>query len=184
MEVPGWDKGESIETTSRFSAFQGKKLEKVERVRRCDQEHEVQSTHRALMSNPMITLVGEELNAICYKWSTCLAAPNASIYGIPYNAGRAVKFNPVDKSMTEIGPNFGDGQAKWEGGAITDNGVIYCPPSDGGRGVLKIDTNTDDVTELDIVRLPEQGRGTKWKSLDVSSNLASTSPMTRTLIEQ
>ena len=116
------------------------------------------------MSNPMITLVGEELNAICYKWSTCLAAPNASIYGIPYNAGRAVKFNPVDKSMTEIGPNFGDGQAKWEGGAITDNGVIYCPPSDGGCGVLKIDTNTDDVTELDLDRLPEQGRGTKWKS--------------------
>ena len=60
-----------------------------------------------------------------------MAAPNGSLYGIPSRARRVAKFNPVDKSMTHIGPDFGDafGDAcKWENGAMTDSGVIYCVP--------------------------------------------------------
>ena len=41
--------------------------------------------------------------------------------------------------MTYIGPDFGDG-CKWYRGAINDSGVIYYPPFDSSRGVLKIDT--------------------------------------------
>ena len=65
--------------------------------------------------------------------------------------------------MTEIGPdfNFGDNfgdRVKWDRGAITDSGIIYCPPVDSRRrGILKIDTNTDNVTELDRNLLPERG---------------------------
>ena len=47
-------------------------------------------------------------------------------------------------------------------GAITDSGIIYCPPYDI-RGILKIDTNTDNVTELDGNLLPERG-GWMWRS--------------------
>ena len=72
-----------------------------------------------------------------------------------------MKFNPVNKSMTYIGPDFGD-DMMWCRGAMTDNGIIYCPPYDVDRGILKIDTNTDTVTELDR-NLPEQGNY-MWRS--------------------
>ena len=42
---------------------------------------------------------------------------------------------------------------------MTDGGIIYCVPrSNINRGILKIDTNTDNVTELHVDLLPEQGR--------------------------
>ena len=119
------------------------------------------------MSNAITTLVGEELEeGDDYKWSGTLAAPNGSLYGIvPLRAGRVAKFNPVDKSMTHIGPNFGAG-AKWNRGAMTDSSIIYCPPcNDRRRGILKIvDTNTDNVsTEFDRNLLPERGNA-MWRS--------------------
>ena len=109
------------------------------------------------MSDVITTLVGEEVEGY-HKWGGTLAAPNGSVYGIPYHARRVVKFNTIDKSMTLIGPDFGDGyRFKWNEGAISGSGVIYCPPEDNDRGILKIDTNTDDVTELDVNLLPERG---------------------------
>ena len=110
-------------------------------------------------NNAITSLVGEELHEGHYKWSGSLAAPNGFVYGIPYNARRVVKFNPVDKSITEIGPDFGNGACKWRrGGAITDSGIIYCPQY-FDRGILKIDTNTDTVIVLDVNLLPERGHG-------------------------
>ena len=86
-----------------------------------------------------------------------MAGLNGSIiYGIPARARRVVKFNPIDKSMTHIGPDFGDDEYKWMRGAMTDSGIIYCVPR-SHRGILKIDTNTDNVTELDRNLLPELG---------------------------
>ena len=109
------------------------------------------------MSNVITTLVGEEVEGEGVKWRGTLAAPNGSVYGIPYYARRVAKFNPVDKSMNFIGPDFGD-QRKWYNGAINDSGIIYCPPCDSrNHGILKIDTNTDTATELDRNLLPEQG---------------------------
>ena len=40
---------------------------------------------------------------------------------------------------------------------MADNSIIYCPPCNPRRGILKIDTNTDDVTELDVNLFPERG---------------------------
>ena len=110
------------------------------------------------MSNLITTLVGEELEERGHKWEGTLAAPNGYLYGVPLDAGRVAKFNPVSKSMTDIGPDFGGGR-KWHDGAMTDNGVIYCPPYNSIRhGILKIDTNTDTVTELNIhLRATERG---------------------------
>ena len=80
-----------------------------------------------------------------------------SNYSIPCSARRVVKFNPVDNSITHIGPDLGDGHCKWIGGAITGSGIIYCVSCSSERGILKIDTNTDNVTELDRNLFPEQG---------------------------
>ena len=117
------------------------------------------------MNNAITTLVGDELERGRNNWRGSLAAPNDSVYGTPSRAGRVVKFNPIDKSMTDIGPDFVDGwnSYHWYEAAMADNGVIYCPPCHFRRGILKIDTNTDNVTELDRNLLPEQGDG-MWAS--------------------
>ena len=53
------------------------------------------------------TLVGEELEGGRVECSGILAAPNGSAYGIPnFRNGRVVKFNPIDKSITHIGPDL------------------------------------------------------------------------------
>ena len=119
------------------------------------------------MDNLITTLVGEELEGYS-KWTAPLAAPNGFVYGIPADARRVVKFNPVDKSFTHIGPDFGDEKWKWGRGAMTDSGIIYCLPSFNGHGILKIDTNTTDmVTELNRNLLPEQG-DSMWESCAVA----------------
>ena len=91
-------------------------------------------------------------------WPSLIADNYGFIYGIPSSgAAQVVKFDVVDKSMTEIGPEFDDDDDwKWRKGAMTASGIIYCPPSNQFYGILKIDTNTDDVTELDRDLLPER----------------------------
>ena len=114
------------------------------------------------MVNAISTLVGEELENGVKFLGTIVAVKNGSIYHIPYTARRVVKFDPADKSMTHIGPDFGGGE-KWCDGTITDSGVIYCVPWDTDRcGILKIDTNTDTATELDD-NFPERGID-MWRS--------------------
>ena len=100
------------------------------------------------MENARSTLVGVKLeqNEGDEKWKGTLAAPNGSIYGIPFDARRVMKLDPVDKSITHIGPDLGD-ELKWCDGAITDSGVIYCVPIDD-RGILKMEKN--------MVKHPEQ----------------------------
>ena len=82
---------------------------------------------------------------------------NGFFYGIPYNARRVVKFNPLDKSLTEIGPDFGDGGLKWRCGVRANTGSIYCAPYNTEH-ILKINTNDGTVETLDDVELPETGR--------------------------
>ena len=74
------------------------------------------------MNNAITRLVGEELEGD-EKWTGTLAASNGYLYGIPFHARRVAKFNPVDKSITEIGPAFGR-RGKWISGAMTDSGII------------------------------------------------------------
>ena len=57
------------------------------------------------MSNAITTLEGEELEG-SNEYVQTLAAPNGSLYGRA-GAGRVMKFNPVNKSTTHIGPDLG-----------------------------------------------------------------------------
>ena len=109
------------------------------------------------MVNAISSLVSEELEELG-GWEGTVAAPNGSIYGIPYYARRAVKFNSLDESITRIEPDLSEDDIyKWFRGAMTNNGIIYCPPYDRRRGILRIDTNTDTVTVLDVNLFPERG---------------------------
>jgi streptogramin lyase len=70
--------------------------------------------------------------------------------------------NPLDKSFTEIGPDLGDGWAKWKCGVLANNSSIYCAPFLADH-ILKIDTIQGTVETLDNVRLPETGINL-WRS--------------------
>jgi hypothetical protein len=110
------------------------------------------------MTEPSLTaLIGDEIQWRHQQWSTFVDGKNGFFYGIPYNARRVVKFNPLDKSLTEIGPDFGDGGLKWRCGVRANTGSIYCAPYNTEH-ILKINTNDGTVETLDDVELPETGR--------------------------
>ena len=113
------------------------------------------------------TLIGDEIAGES-KWWDFVDGKNGFFYGIPFNARRVVKFNPLDKSFTEIGPDFGEGGYKWMCGVRDNNGNIYCAPYHSNR-ILKIHTNDGTVETLDNVELPETGRGL-WKSGALASD--------------
>ena len=77
------------------------------------------------------------------------------MYGIPFDARRVVKFNPIDKSLTFVGQDLGDGRSnRWEKGVLANNGCIYCAP-DECEQILKIDTTNGTTTVLDV-QVPER----------------------------
>jgi hypothetical protein len=61
------------------------------------------------MRLPSLTTLIDIDNEIqgCMKWSAFVDGGDGFLYGIPSNARRVVKFDPLDKSMTEIGPDLG-----------------------------------------------------------------------------
>ena len=105
------------------------------------------------MTNAISTLVGPRIRGHL-KWIASIRGADDCIYGIPYNARRVVKFDPVHKTLTEIGPD--DCSDKWNCGVLAGNGCNYCLPSGTipACGVLKIDTINGTVEILDI-ELPE-----------------------------
>lgn len=124
-----------------------------------------------LLTNATQSLVGDELEGSGEKWwGTVAGANGCCLYGIPYDARRVVKFNSVDKSITYIGPDFGDNSRKWRTGVLApSNGIIYSFPWSQYNqyiqsiSILKIDTNTDTVSVLNV-ELPEQTGACTWAS--------------------
>ena len=115
------------------------------------------------MTEPSLTtLIGDEIQGN-YQWWDFVDGEDGFFYGIPYNARRVVKFNPLDKSLTEIGPDLGDGEHKWKCGVRANNSSIYCVPFTTDR-ILKINTAQGTVETLDNVELPETGDGCLWAS--------------------
>jgi hypothetical protein len=106
-----------------------------------------------MAKSSLTTIIGDEGN---WTWSSFVDGGDEFLYGIPYDARRVVKFNPLDKSLTEIGPDFGEGGAKWKRGVRANTGSIYCAPYNSNH-ILKIDTNDGTVETLDNVELPETG---------------------------
>jgi len=108
------------------------------------------------MTEPSLTtLIGEEIQGRD-KWWDFVDGKDGFFYGIPSNARRVVKFNPLDKSLTEIGPDLGEGHCKWWCGVRATNGKIYCAPLFSNH-ILKIDTIQGTVEILDDIELPETG---------------------------
>jgi hypothetical protein len=102
------------------------------------------------------------------KWSEFVDGGDGFLYGIPCNARHVVKFNPLDKSMTEIGPDLGYGVCKWMCGVRANTGDIYCAPFHAEH-ILKINTIDGTVETLDNVELPETGDGL-WESGALTSD--------------
>jgi hypothetical protein len=118
-------------------------------------------------SSYLTTLIGDEIEGD-HKWSSFVDGGDGFLYGIPSNAQRVVKFNPLDKSMTEIGPDFGEGGYKWMCGVLANTGDIYCAPYFADH-VLKIDTIRGTVETLDDVEMPEAG-DCLWESGALASD--------------
>ena len=103
------------------------------------------------------------------KWSSFVDGGDGFFYGIPFDARRVVKFDPLDKSLTEIGPDFGGSGSKWRCGVLANTGSIYCAPY-GTDHMLKINTNDGTAVEtLDNLELPETGGGL-WESEALASD--------------
>ena len=101
--------------------------------------------------------IGDDIQRRLFcKWSTFVDGKNGFLYGIPCDARRVVKFNPLDKSLTEIGPDFGEGEYKWMCGVLANTGSIYCAPYDAEH-ILKINIIDGTVETLDDIELPETG---------------------------
>jgi outer membrane protein assembly factor BamB len=103
----------------------------------------------------LTTLIGDEIEGDD-KWSAFVDGKNGFFYGIPCDARRVVKFNPLDKSLTEIGPDLGEGTFKWRCGVLANSSSIYCAPYNADH-ILKIDTIQGTVETLDNLELPETG---------------------------
>jgi hypothetical protein len=116
----------------------------------------------------LTTLIGDEIQGDD-KWNAVVDGGDGFFYGIPFDARRVVKFNPLDKSLTEIGPDFGGGGNKWRCGVLANTGSIYCAPFSADR-ILKINTNDGTVETLDDVELPETGRYLWWSGALASDN--------------
>jgi hypothetical protein len=103
----------------------------------------------------LTTLIGDEIRGN-WKWKDFVDGGDGFFYGIPCDARRVVQFDPLDKSFTEIGPDFGGRDNKWMCGVRANTGSIYCAPY-CAQHILKIDTIQGTVETLDDVDLPETG---------------------------
>jgi hypothetical protein len=108
-----------------------------------------------MVESYLTTLIGDEIEGY-HKWSAFVDGEDGFVYLIPYTARRVGKFNPVDKSFTEIGPDLGGGVMKWRCGVLANTGSIYCAPHHAEH-ILKINTIDGTVETLDDVELPEAG---------------------------
>jgi hypothetical protein len=77
-----------------------------------------------MAESSLTTLVSDEIQGNAHVF---VDGEDGFFYGIPCNARRVVKFNPLDKSFTEIGPDLGWGVAKWVCGVLANtSNHIYC----------------------------------------------------------
>ena len=126
-----------------------------------DEDNKKASPSTRTCSISITSLVSENEFEGEFKWHSFIHGAHGCMYGIPRDARHVVKFDPVDKSITEIGQDLGIEEWKWRRGVLAkSNHCIYCPPYSSTQ-ILKIDT-INGTTELLDIDLP-LGRG-RWIS--------------------
>jgi hypothetical protein len=121
-----------------------------------------------MMEPSFTTLIGDDIQGD-HECSEFVDGKDGFLYGIPSDARRVVKFNPLDKSLTEIGPDLGEGLMKWYCGVLVKNGSIYCAPY-RSNSILKINNNDGTVETLHNVDLPETSDGLWWSGALAADN--------------
>jgi hypothetical protein len=111
--------------------------------------------------------IGDDIQGqISFKWSSFVDGGDGFLYGTPCicSARCVVKFNPLNKSFTEIGPDLGGDVEKWMCGVLANNSSIYCAPLNAEH-ILKININDGTVqTELSQKLGPGGGGSSKTNS--------------------
>jgi hypothetical protein len=100
------------------------------------------------------------------KYCGGVLASNGKIYFIPSSAAQVLVLDPSDDTTYTFGTGtFTSSGMAWLGGCLDKTGkYIYCAPWAGSK-VLKINTETDTVTELG-----SYGGGNKWGGGAMGSN--------------
>jgi len=104
------------------------------------------------ISTGIITSFGS-FTASVPKWFSAEVAPNGKIYCIPYYDDDVLVIDPSNDTTSTLAIPTSTGVfEKWSTSAITVSGVIYCFPRGATvSSILKIDTNTDTVTEFGTI---------------------------------
>jgi len=110
------------------------------------------------------TTVGNDLGNEMFKWGSSVLGKDNCIYGIPYNTGRVIRFDPLRNTITMVGEEY-DGEHKWCAGCLAADGNIYAAPS-CAKKVLKINIARWELLKCHIMLrcLLEQGRASALKS--------------------
>jgi hypothetical protein len=83
-------------------------------------------------------------------WGDPIVGADKSIYWPPCNANRVLKFDPETQQLPSlVGDDLGEGNAKWQGGALATDGVIYCIPC-GSFGSNQVLLAIDPFKELSM----------------------------------
>lgn len=103
------------------------------------------------------------------KHASAVLAPNGFIYSPPYNNSTSIiKIDPSTDTATTFGGPYPTGFFKWGGGCLAPNGMLYFVPTasnglnPGGRGILKIDPETDTITEIGQGQILGAGTNSGW----------------------
>jgi hypothetical protein len=76
------------------------------------------------------TWIGDQIySGLGHGWGDPIVGVDKCIYWPPFNANRVLKFDPETQQLPSlVGDDLGEGLAKWLGGALAKDGVIYCIP--------------------------------------------------------
>lgn len=103
--------------------------------------------------------IGQDLGAESAKFSGGVIARDGSIFAIPSNASRVMKFDPNNNFSRYIGDDLGEGLGKWCGGVLGSENIIYGIPYHS-HYILKIDTRNETTTLVG----DDLGGGYGWTS--------------------
>ena len=102
------------------------------------------------MEPSLTTLIGDKIRGD-HKWSAFVDGGDGFFYGIPCNARRVVKFNPLDKLLTEIGPDFGEGRMKWMCGWKISICIVMVRVKEDPTVVGKLEYGTGSKSRVNTV---------------------------------